>query len=60
MVLFASYLLEIGWEWGQRLNPKVDRAGEIRGKVKESPRGTPLPPKFPLKAPHASISLYGF
>lgn len=41
--MFASYLLEIGWERGQRLTPKVNGGGEIKGKVKGSPRGPPSP-----------------
>lgn len=29
---FASYLLEIGWEWEQRLTAKVGGVGRLEGK----------------------------
>lgn len=54
--MFASYLLEIGWGWGQRLTLKVNGGRDIKRKV----LGGPLPQKFPLKASHANISLCGF
>lgn len=45
--LFASYLLEIGWEWRQILTLKVAGGKEIRGQVKEGLRGPPPPRASP-------------
>ena len=58
--LFASYLLEIGWEWGQILTLKFAGGKEIREQVKESLRGPPPPRVSPKGTTCQHFPLYGF